>query len=80
MVPYMKKKALKIENLSNKVVIIGDSMLNNIKSCGLSKLKEVDVLNFPGAGRADVLTKIRINKNDKLNKKTCILNCSCWYK
>ena len=48
-------------------------MLNNIKSRGLSKLKEVDVLNFPGAGRADVLTKIRINKNDKLNKKPASL-------
>ena len=42
-----------IEDLSNKVVIIGDSMLNNINSRGLSKSKEVDVLNFPG-----VLTKI----------------------
>ena len=45
-----------IEDLSNKVVITGDSMLNN--SRGLSKSKEVDVLNFPGATSSDVLTKI----------------------
>ena len=37
-----------IKDLSNKVVIIGDSMMNNINSRGLSKSKEVDVLNFPG--------------------------------
>ena len=54
-----------IEDLSNKVVIIGDSMLNNINSRGLSKSKEVDVLSFPGATSADVLTKI----DDVLNKK-----------
>ena len=55
-----------IEDLSNKVVIIGDSMLNNINSRGLSKSKEEDVLNFPGATSADVLTKI----NDVLNEKS----------
>ena len=54
-----------IEDLSNKVVIIGDSMSNNINSRGLSKSKEVDVLNFPGATSLDVLTKI----DDVLNKK-----------
>ena len=31
-----------IEDLSNKVVIIGDSMLNNINSRGLSISKEMD--------------------------------------
>ena len=54
-----------IEGLSNKVVIIGESMLNNINNSGLSKSKEVDVLNFPRATSADVLTKI----GDVLNKK-----------
>ena len=58
-----------IEDLSNKVVIIGDSMLNNINSRGLSKSKEVDVLNFPGATNSDVLTKI----DDVLNKKPASL-------
>ena len=43
-----------IEDLSNKVVIIGDSMLNNINSRGLSKSKEIDVLSFPGATSSDV--------------------------
>ena len=47
-----------IESLSNKVVVIGDSMWNNINSRGLSKSKEVDVFNFPGATSSDVLTKI----------------------
>ena len=58
-----------IEDLSNKVVVIGDSMLSNINSRGLSKLKEVDVLNFPGATSSDVLTKI----DDVLNEKPASL-------
>ena len=44
-------------------------MLNNINSRGLSKSKEVDVLNFPGATSSDVLTKI----DDVLNKKPASL-------
>ena len=44
-------------------------MLNNINSCGLSKSKEVHVLNFPGATSADVLTKI----DDVMNKKPASL-------
>ena len=48
------------EDLSNKVVIIGDFILNNINSRGLFKSKEVDVLNFPGATSSDVLTKIDV--------------------
>ena len=62
----MKKKASKIYQ---KVVIIGDSMLNNINSRGLSKSKELDVLNFPGATISDVSTKI----DDVLNKKPASL-------
>ena len=44
-------------------------MLNNINSRGLSKSKEVDVLNFPGAISAEVLTKI----GNVLNKKIASL-------
>ena len=44
-------------------------MLSNINSCGLSKSKEVDVLDFPGATSADILTKI----DDVLNKKPASL-------
>ena len=58
-----------IEDLSNKVVVIGDSMWSNINSRGLSKSKEVDVLNSPGATSSDVLTKI----DDVLNKKSASL-------
>ena len=43
---------------SHKVVIVGDSMLNNINSRGLCKSKKVEVLNCPGATSADILTKI----------------------
>ena len=58
-----------IEDLSNKVVIIDDSVLNNINSCGLSKSNEVDVSSFPGATSAYVLIKI----DDVLNKKPASL-------
>ena len=36
-------------------VIIGDSMLNNINSRGLSKSKKVSVSNFPGGTSKDIL-------------------------
>ena len=58
-----------IEDLSNKEVIIGDSMLNNINSRGLSKSKKVDLLNCPVATSSDVLTEI----DDVLNKKPASL-------
>ena len=47
-----------IEDLLNEIVAIDDSMLHDINSRGLSKSKEVDVFNFPGATSSDVLTKI----------------------
>ena len=49
----------------NKVVIIGDSMLNNISNRGLLETKKFDVLNFRGATSTDILTKI----DDVLDKK-----------
>ena len=59
-----------IKNQSNKVVIIGDSMLNNIKSRGLlCKSKKVDVLNFSGETSEDILTKI----DDVLDEKPASL-------
>ena len=48
-----------------EVIIIGVSMLNNINSCGLSKLKKVEVLNSPGATSNDIVGKI----DDVLNQK-----------
>ena len=33
---------------TKEVVVIGDSMLNNVSSRGLSKSKNVEVINFPG--------------------------------
>ena len=41
-----------------KVNIIGDSMLNNINSRGLSKFKKAEVLNYPGATSSDIIDKI----------------------
>ena len=58
-----------VEDIPNKVVIIGDSMLHKINSRGLSKSKEVDVLNFPGTTSWVVLKKI----DDVLNKKPASL-------
>ena len=43
---------------SKNVVVIGDSILNNINGKGLSKSKKVDVLNIPGATRVDIVDKI----------------------
>ena len=40
------------------VVIIGDSMLNNINGKGLSRSKKVDILNIPGATSSDIVDKI----------------------
>ena len=43
---------------SKDVVIIGDSMLNNITGKGLSKSTNVDDLNIPGATSGDIVDKI----------------------
>ena len=43
---------------SNNVVVIGDSILNNINARGLSKSKKFDVLNFPGATSSDIVNDI----------------------
>ena len=38
--------------------IIGDSMLNNINSCGLSKSNKASVSKFPVATSEDILDEI----------------------
>ena len=48
----MKKKK------SKNVIIIGDSMLNNINSRGLSRPKNVFVSTFPGATSEDILVEV----------------------
>ena len=40
------------------VIVVGDSMLNNINCRGLSKSKKVEVLNFSGATSADIADKM----------------------
>ena len=42
----------------SNVIIIGDSMLNNINSRGVSKSNKVSVSNFPGASSEDILDQI----------------------
>ena len=49
---------LEKKDSSNKVMVMDDSMLNNISNHGLSKTKKVDVLNFPGATSTVILTKV----------------------
>ena len=43
---------------SKNVIIIGDSMLNNINSRGLSKSKKVSVSNFTVATSEDILAEV----------------------
>ena len=43
---------------SMSVIIIGDSMLNNINRCGLLKSKKVSVSNFPGITSNDILDEV----------------------
>ena len=46
------------DKTKKEVIIIGDSMLNNINNRGLSKSKKVEVLNFQGATSSDIIGKI----------------------
>ena len=41
-----------------EVIVIGDSVLNNINSRGLSKSKTVEVISFPGATSTDIVENI----------------------
>ena len=41
-----------------EVLVIGDSMLNNVNSRGLSKSKNVEVINFSGATSTDIVENI----------------------
>ena len=67
MIPAMEKS---INGKARKeIIIIGDSMLNNINNRRLSKSKKVEVLNFPGATSKDIIGKI----DDVLNGKPELL-------
>ena len=66
----MKKSS---DDRTKNVIIIGDFMLNNVNSRGLSKSKNVEVLNFPGATGTD--NKMHNILGDKLQS----LNCSRRY-
>ena len=53
------------ERETKDVIVIGDSMLNNINSRGLSKSKKVEVLNFSGATSVDIVDKMDVILDDK---------------
>ena len=46
------------DDRTKNVIIIGDSMLNNVNSHGLLKSKKVEVLSFPGATSTDIVNKM----------------------
>ena len=51
---------------SKEVIVIGDSMLNNVNSRGLSKSENVKVISFPGATSIDIVENIdRILENQQ---------------
>ena len=52
--------------------VIGDSLLNNIKSRGLSKSKEASVSSHPGATNEDIL--IAVEESLKTNPDTPIVH------
>ena len=62
---YNEKRSKKREN----VKIIGDSMLNNISSRGLSKSKKVTVINHPGATSEVIEEEVEatVKENSKIN-------------
>ena len=43
---------------TKEVIVIGDSMLNNVNSRGLSKSKNVEVINFAGATSTNIVENI----------------------
>ena len=43
---------------TKEVIVIGDSMLNSVNSRELSKSKNVEVINFPGAISTDIVENI----------------------
>ena len=58
----MKKSS---DDRTKNVIIIGDSMLNNVNRRGLPKSKKVEVLNFPGATSTDISNKMDDILEDK---------------
>ena len=58
----MKKSS---DDKTKNVIIIGDYMLNNVNSRGLSKSKNLEVLNLPGATRTNTVNKMDDILEDK---------------
>ena len=57
---------------SKEVIVIGDSMLNNVNSRGISKSKNVEVINFPGATSIDIVENI----DEILENQQTVFDCA----
>ena len=62
----------------NKVVVIGDSMLNNISNRGLLETKKFDVLNFRGATSTDILQKLTMYWTKNQNQLSFMSRQMIW--
>ena len=70
------------DDKTKNVITIGDSMLNNVNSRGLSKSKTVEVLNFPEATSSDIINKMDDILEDKpqsliVHLWVCVCMCVC---
>ena len=57
-VPVQYNKNYNKKEKSQNVIIIDDSVLNNINSCRLSKSKKLSVSNFPGVTSENILAEV----------------------
>ena len=54
----MSRPLSKNDNKKKEVIVIGDSMLNNVNSRGLSKSKNVEILKHPGATSKNIMENL----------------------
>ena len=52
------------------LIIIGDSKLNNVNSCGLSTSRKIELLNHPGGTNSDIFGKTDDVLDDKSESLT----------
>ena len=60
------------KDIRKNVIIAGDSTLNNINSCTISKSKKLSIINHPGATNEDILSTVE--ETLKTNPDTLIVN------
>ena len=64
-----------------KIILVGDSILNNITGCGLSKRQPKTVLveKFSGATSSDILNQSEEHLQKK-RKETLVVNINCQFR